>query len=345
MFELLKLEDPEYHKRKEISQSQLKTFMDEPRDYEYYYMGEYRGSGVESKAVGLGSATHKYYLEKEEFWNTYYYADFKMPVNKQQENFINAVFDPEFPRDVVTAYSNFYSVTGKSKAAIEAAAKGLFDTMAGYGKYLKESNGRLVLEPDVWDEVQTLHTHAQYHTIGSKYLFGIEENLAYENEFALIWKSPDSDLLLRCKIDRLIIDLENKKATVIDYKTSRAVSVKQFIYSIRKYKYHIQADFYKSAIEVYLFDLYGTKFDVEFLFIPQNTTRHREILGVVELSKSDLQMAHTKWTEALFDLETCMIKNDFETHPKDFSGKYTVEVFDPNYGKVEEVIKSNLGDY
>lgn len=340
--QILKIEDDIYHAMQEISQSKIIEFIKDPRAYEYLYIIKgVSNPDNDTEATGLGSAAHKWFFEMATFWAAYYLADFKPPSSTHQKAFAHAIFDRELPRDPIDAYKNIYSVKGKGDGVIKAAVDELMVDMAGYGKYLKEGKGRKLISLDVYNRAVDLRNIAEQHAEAAPLLFGIKDGLEYENEFVIIWKSPYSDLYLRSKIDRLILDKKNKKAIVVDYKTTRAVSIRQFIYSVRKYKYHIQADFYKTAVEKYLYAAYGVNYDVEFVFIPQNTSLHNQVLGVIELCETDLQVGHSEWSQALIDMDTCLTKNDFEMHPKSVSGRYVIETFDPNYKKLEEAVEGN----
>ena len=267
-----------YALHKFVSQSSLKTFLKSPHDYHWQYvLGNNGWAG--SPAATLGSLVHCLILEPQLVDQQYFIYD-----------------EDQRPEPDKTMASNLNKAW---KAALERGA---------------QETGVTVVSQDVYAKADAMLQKLCNFPLASNYFFPDGEatgELTVLTEQAIFWKNDCSDLALKSKLDRMVIDWQpgDKHGTclVLDYKTTSAANTQEFGWSVKKYGYDIQAAFYEDAARSYLEVNYpGITFDIQVLFIPQRTTAPYPVLGVLELDQQTLQAARTKYERALQELEGCL---------------------------------------
>ena len=307
--------DKEYHELNAISQSSLKTFIENRKLYEYcYVLG--LGTSKSSKAMDLGSVNHTLIFEPEEFHNRYAYFEGQLPTaSANMQKFYELVFADEVAMTKEDAYCNCYSTKGKKAEQIKTLATDLYHSLLPYYKFQKEHGGKELLAPD--DErvargmVEVLYQH---EGVRKTLLAGRCSNTyQFFKELVITTTLPHlSKRLLKGKIDEMHLDLENQVVYAYDYKTTRAKNTDSFKGSARFYGYDIQESFYVVLIKDWVKRNFNVDVRVIFRFIPQLNVVPYNVLDVVEFEESDREYAYTKWSEALKELDACLDSGQFD---------------------------------
>jgi hypothetical protein len=145
-------------------------------------------------------------------------------------------------------------------------------------------------------------------------VFGNTDKLFICNEFEIYWTTPTG---LECKsmIDRIIIDHENKKVTLIDLKTTSHLP--DFKDKFMEYKYYRQMAFYWMAIYWYFKNNLPDKNIDEYLketFVVAIGTKDPIEVKVFEITERRL-------TEGLIEIEPLL--RELEWHFKEDKWDYT----------------------
>jgi PDDEXK-like domain of unknown function (DUF3799) len=269
-----KVPEPDYYNLPNtfVSQSSLKQFIKSPQSYHWQYvLGNDGWAG--SAASNLGSLVHCMLLEPHLVEQQYYLHD--------------EAYRPE-----------------PDKTMASNANKQWKATMCAYAV----AAGQQLVTKELYSQADAMLQKLCEHELAMHYFItGLGLDSVHLKEQAVFWRNDCSDLPLKSKLDILLIDLAAGKAWVVDYKTTSACNSQEFGWSVKKYGYDIQAAFYQDAARSYLQDNYpGITFDIQVLFIPQNTKAPYQVLGVYELDADTLRKARATYERALQELEGCL---------------------------------------
>lgn len=214
--------------------------------------------GLKASYLDKGTMIHMYILQPDEFWAHYRILDFDTPSSKQQQLFANNLADTvEIDPDLalIKAYSEAYSIKGKSDDKILLEAKELAKKLDNYIEYLKtekQTDMKVISFADL-NMLKTIKQNIEKHKKANELLYNLPETCEQHNEFHINWEFPKlfENYQLPCKslIDRICIDHTEKKITLIDLKTTADVC--NFEHSIEEYDYRRQLSFYWLAIHWY----------------------------------------------------------------------------------------------
>lgn len=262
--------DAEYYSLPYVSQSSLKLFLRSPAEYQYQYVQK-QGGGVSTGATSLGSLVHCMLLEPSEVDNRY--VGYNENVRPEPEK---------------TMASNLNKAW---KASLVEKVR---------------EEGIILVQSSMLDVADTMTQIVCAHPLASGLLFPQEEGLVVHTELSILWRSEASELDLKSKVDRVVIDLAARTCTVLDYKTTSATNLVEFGWSVKKYGYDVQAAFYEDAVKSWLEETYpGIVFTITVLFIPQKSAPPYQVLGVCELDRETTRSAREKYEDALRELEGC----------------------------------------
>jgi len=255
---------PEYFQREEISNSDLTNIRTSPKTFLMKKQGQMNKS---SKSMELGTLIHKWNLEPELFAM----ADVE-PVTGKMGKYIQAMseltmgleLDEKGLREMGdTAYmlAQFKESNTKKTTAFKS-----FLTKPenqAYFKFLETSNGKLLMTQQDKNIVEGCSLGIRSHVVANKLVFN--EDLECHNEKEIYFQQHG--VMCRSKLDRIIIDHENKKVTMVDLKTSRDdvygectkvadtgflsrdYHATGFMFACLRYSYYRQIAFYENALK------------------------------------------------------------------------------------------------
>jgi hypothetical protein len=228
-------------------------------------MRKQREIQTKSAAMELGTLIHKYTLEPD----TFIVADAE-PVGGKMGEYIKAYYELEksgTPEDKISdlAYQMAgYKPSYSKPETILKSFKKKEENIKFYN-FLKESSTKISLSQKDKQIIDGCHMSLQGHVVSNKLLFlSPEGNSEVFNEKEIFFTMEDVDC--KSKLDRLIVDHDNKTVTVIDLKTTsnqvygechplgtntgyliRDWYVTGFMYSCVQYSYYRQLAFYIQA--------------------------------------------------------------------------------------------------
>lgn len=268
-----------------------------------------------------GTMIHEYLLQPEEFQKDYVVWDKSRPFSAQQEKFCQALantLEIEPDKAVLSAYKEAYSTAGKSDDKMLSEGLKIASTLKDYIDFLKLNDGRIMISPSDAKMLEKIKQNVKNHKLAWKLLwplstFGYEQDGTYTSdtinawhEFHINWEylEPYGDYGeqsnetghsgvygIQCKslLDSLTLDFKNKKATIMDLKTT--AKLWHFEESIEMYDYLRQLCYYKMAVMWYLREECNEdpgKWTIEFYIIGIDTTGSNEI-RVFSISRFEVQ--------------------------------------------------------
>ena len=213
-----------------------------------------------------GTMIHEYLLQPEEFQKDYVIWDKSRPSSAQQEKFCQAYassLEIEPNKAVLEAYKAAYSTKGKTEETMLSEGSKIASTLKDYIDYLKSGDQRIMIGPYDYQMLKKIRNNIEAHKLAWKLLWPLEDSIgpkiltddgpvdaikAY-HEFHINW---DYEGKIKCKslLDSLTLDFKNKKATIMDLKTT--AKLWHFEESIEMYDYLRQLDYYSMAVRWYL---------------------------------------------------------------------------------------------
>lgn len=232
----------------------------------------------------IGDQIHMFFLEKEAFNNKYVFLDYTSPSTEQQKIFCHSYIESD---NLIEAYKKAYSVKNKSEKKIIEEATKLKDKFNDYIENIKiSSQDKLVLTSSMNSLLSALDNSIQNHQLANKLLNN--NTLEAYNEKALFFKPKDFNIQCKSKIDRYIIDKENKVIKLVDLKTT--ANIYEFEESIFKFNYKRQLAFYWLAlINYYLEEKTNiTDYTFETYIIALNKDIAMPIVKVIKFRETDI---------------------------------------------------------
>ena len=254
---------PEYFSREEISNSDLTNIRISPKTFLMKKQGQMKST---SASMELGTLIHKWNLEPELFAM----ADVE-PVTGKMGKYIQAMSELTMGLDLdekglremgETAYmlaqfkENSLKKTTAFKSFIDKPEN------QAYYKFLLTSNGKILMTQQDRNVVEGCSLGIRSHVVANKLIFN--EDLEAHNEKEIYFEQYG--VMCRSKLDRIIIDHDNKKVTMVDLKTSRDdvygectkvadtglltrdYHATGFMYTCLRYSYYRQVAFYENAL-------------------------------------------------------------------------------------------------
>ena len=287
---------PYYEDRTRISNSNIGWFLQKGPAYLHKMLTD---PPPEEKNYVLerGSMIHMYLLQPEEFQKTYVVWDKSRPSSAQQEKFCQELantLEIEPNRAILSAYQAAYSTKGKSEETMLSEGLKIASTLKDYIDFLKLHDGRTMISPYDAQMLEKIKQNVQNHKLANKLVWPTEEFKKYgygwedvmnecetHHEFHINWTyyvKMAAGVECKSLLDSLTLDFKNKKATIMDLKTTQKLW--HFEDSIDQYDYCRQLCYYYQAAVWYL--KYELKEDpnswtFEFYIIGIDTTGSYEI--------------------------------------------------------------------
>jgi len=245
-----------YYNDKAISQSQLTNLASGPKYFKNKL--EYK---LESDALTLGSIVDIMLTEPDNLYEIYVVNEYTKPTGQLGE-YIDAIFKGFSEEEA-------YNIAGFKQKKIDAV-KELFksDECQNYYKFLLSSKDKKVISKEEYDKANKIVTSLLTNRFTSKY-FNCDDTECL-TQLELYWKYKDFDC--RSRLDIVKINHKDKTILPIDVKTS-GKSTYNFLESIIRFRYDLQASFYTEALQWYIDnkeEYKGYKL-LPFLFIVEHT--------------------------------------------------------------------------
>ena len=270
-----------------------------------------------------GTLIHMYLLQPEEFRNTYVVWDKSRPTSAQQEKFCQELVSSveiEPNKAILSAYKEAYSTKGKSEDSMLSEGLKIASTLKDYISYLKDPERKQMISPSEYQMLKKIRSNVEAHKLAWKLLRNVDDaaeltDLEAHHEFHINWEwemllehsgdeNPPEFLHVSCKslLDSLTLDSKNKKATIMDLKTT--AKLWHFEDSIEMYDYCRQVAYYKKAVQWYLQNERNedfAKWTFEYYIIGIDTTGSNEI-RVFKIEESSVQSRMLTINKALCDI-------------------------------------------
>jgi hypothetical protein len=257
------MSEQNYYAKESISNSDLGTLKISPRQF---VMRKQREMQTKSAAMELGTLIHKFTLEPE----TFIIADVE-PVKGKMGDYIQAYYELEksgMEEDKISEMAYAHSQYKPSHSKPETVLKSFKnkEENVAYYEFLKKADGKIALGAKDKQVIEGCLTSLREHVVSNKLLFSEnEENVEGLNEKEIYFTQEGVEC--KSKLDRIIVNHNNKTVTVVDLKTTSSqvygecVPVKEktgislmrdwhvtgFMYSCLQYSYHRQLAFYTNA--------------------------------------------------------------------------------------------------
>ena len=260
------MSEENYYGREEISNSDLGELKVSPRRF---VMRKQHEMQTKSGSMQLGTLIHNFTLEPDKF----IMADVE-PVGGKMGEYIKAYFELEkvgTPEDQIPGMAYQMSGYKPSHSKPETVLKSFQkkEENIKFYEFLKAADGKIALNDKDKRIIQGCITSLRAHVVANKLLFQDNvENVEYFNEKEIYFKQEDVDC--KSKLDRMIVDHDNKTVTIVDLKTTssqvygectplpkklktglliRDWHVTGFMYSCIQYSYYRQLAFYINAAQ------------------------------------------------------------------------------------------------
>lgn len=269
-----------------------------------------------------GTMIHEYLLQPEEFQKDYVVWDKSRPFSAQQEKFCQALantLEIEPNKAILSAYKEAYSTAGKSDDKMLSEGLKIASTLKDYIDFLKLNDGRIMISPSDAKMLDKVKQNVKNHKLAALLLWprGNDDYSAKPeddvknidcitwHEFHINWEylEPYGDYGeqpnetghsgvygIQCKslLDSLTLDFKNKKAIIMDLKTT--AKLWHFEESIETYDYCRQLMYYTLAVDWYLENELNEKsneWEYEYYIIGIDTTGSNEI-RVFKIEQNDV---------------------------------------------------------
>jgi len=267
-----------------VSNSSLNLLKKSVRKFKKFIDGDYKEENT--SYYDIGTAVHMAILEPERYEVEVVAMDYTIPKSTKQKKFCEDFIEfRKQKKKVVTSYLEAYAnnyITTKNKEKWMPKAEALYKEMKPYIKYLVTSPNKLVISTKIRDNIKDIKEGIKVHQMASKLLldpFIVDDGTLRFNELQILWEWKG----VPCKsmLDRLLVDKENKKISIVDVKTTSNIS--EFKESFKKYGYARQLAFYSLALYAKIEEITGIKkeeledYQLEFLIvaIDKNSTEIR----------------------------------------------------------------------
>lgn len=322
---------PYYEDMSRISNSNIGWFLNKGPDYLHKMLTD-PPPEEKNPILERGTMIHEYLLQPEEFQKDYVIWDKSRPSSAQQEKFCQALassLEIEPNRAVLEAYKTAYSTKGKTEETMLSEGSKIASTLKDYIDYLKSGDQRIMIGPYDYQMLKKIRNNFKAHKLAWKLLWPLEDSIgpkiltddgpmdavkAY-HEFHINWEwemllehsgseAPPEFLHVSCKslLDSLTLDFTNKKAIIMDLKTT--AKLWHFEESIEMYDYCRQLAYYTKAVQWYLKNECNedfAKWTFEYYIIGIDTTGSNEI-RVFKIEESSVRSRMLTINKALCDI-------------------------------------------
>lgn len=279
-----------YREHENISNSDIKAY--EKLGPEIFYLVKYEGKQLDgynpdANHFILGDALHTLALEEHLYKDKFVVVDSKVPSGKIAE-FVKVLAETELGGEEV----NLEEIRKKVdlKYSVDRILKEInTEEMIAYKNNLlsRPLGAKIISVDDNKLVLDTLDALKKYK-LSNDLLFKINENEEYHNEFEIYSTLHCYGIPFKAKgkLDRAIINKKEKKAIIIDIKTTESIAF--FQYSYTKLKYYRQLAYYKRLLDAYLYEPgMSESYNITCIIIAVEM-RSYPVIRVFEVGKRDL---------------------------------------------------------
>lgn len=310
-----------YYDSEAISQSKIKKFIESKTEYKSIYVDKYKES-KDSENMKFGRFHHDYFYQFNTLSNKYIVVSDSDIVGGMMGEFIVKVSEGLTKEEAYTLckFKQSYDTT------IKAFDKP--DNQKYYNLLLQAQGKTIVSDID--------------RTVAKK----MKQIYIAENEFLrtalvnqwmifpeqeIFFKSSICDLELKMKADQIYIKPDFSEVIIEDNKGTEDLNLKEFVNTIKRYRYDIQQSFYKVGVIHWIeekFNKIVPYHQIKFVFIPQRKQYPYEIIDFIEIDSFSEDKAYNDWTTALLDLEHCLITGNWDKDKSSYEeGRKIIKVW------------------
>ena len=312
----LNLSESDYRTFKAISYSTIKSYLSkgpisliaEPQE--------------ETESMAFGTLIDTMLTKRESLHDIYYFADIPSIPPKLAEVFklakeegidLISIDDTKLGTLLFRAdyYSNYKPETKINKFREDSRELLAIQTTA---------NNRIIVPNCDYEEANTLYKSIINAPFAEVYFPEINDDIEifYQIQFTTLF----NNIPVKCMFDKIIVDHIKKYITIIDFKTTSDPEI-DFIRSVYKYKYYIQAELYRYILSNILDeDEYYTDFTISpFTFIVGNRVNLCPIAWEYPLDAN-----HTDWMIAIKDIDTNFKTGQFKYYPSVLDNKAILQL-------------------
>jgi hypothetical protein len=206
--------------------------------------------------------------------------------------FVSKRFPPKESRafDIGTAAHDLLAGGGNVVRVIpeKRLAKNRARSGASYQRWVETHPGKIDLKREEWASVKTMANNVRRHPQLARMM-----DRAIGREVAIAWTDEETGLELRAYID--LLTGWDTGTIVVDYKTTRCETPREFSRSVLDYGYHFQAAWYTEAVRQLGYDV------IAFLVVTVDKSPAHEC-RVYQLSQRAIDLGHRKMRETLAEL-------------------------------------------
>jgi len=265
----------------------------------------------------FGGAVHCRLLENKEFANRYFVSAANSPSNVVQKKFCTllSVHKKIDDKSLVSAYKLSYSTEKMKEEDILKKAKELYETYSEYVSEQRNKGDKIELTSYEYDSILAIERNILFNARAKELLFS--KNDTENNEFIIFFTFRE--IKFKSKIDRFIIDVENKTITIIDIKTHSPKREgsnlqKSFEKSFFEFNYDRQLYLYTTAVVSHFIEKYPEEdlslYKIEQKIILIKANFDNEVL-VINLDESILNSGEENFNKA-FDMYNYYEANGYD---------------------------------
>jgi len=201
----------------------------------------------------------------------------------------------------VEYYSNYKPDTKLVKFSLESC---------DYVDAFDKAAGRIIISTDTYNTASNIVNAILNAPFKDVYLLEDSGDIEVYNQIQFSTKF--GELEVKCMFDRIIVNHSNKTITPIDFKITGENEL-NFVKSVYKYKYYIQAELYRYILSNILDeDNYYSDFTVlPFTFIVCN-----DVFLCPIAWQYPIESTHMDWMEAIKDIDTNFKTKQFKYFPR-----------------------------
>jgi len=212
----------DYHSRPELSHSQFMKFVEEPETFSDAFLGEPDPDAPDPVHFAFGKQVEHFLFHDEVPGNPVVIPNEKLSRRKRAGTW----FDKnQIEYDPMNDDHHSFAKSGSAYKEFVEANKGR--------TVMTEQEHRELVEP-----LEKITANVREHTKAKALLYG--DSLRH---IAIVFTCPFTGILLRCQLDSLSL-----QKVVVDYKTAARNDHWNFAADFYKWKYHLQATWYREAI-------------------------------------------------------------------------------------------------
>lgn len=323
MKQFLETKETDYYQRPEISNSDLTKFSEEGAASLREYKAKHLGSEP-TPFMDLGTKVHSYILEPNQFKEQYACCA-ELPGPKMAK-FIEYLTNNDSD-DLDRIHKEAYNYAGFSISLTKVLTDLKQPENQLYYQHMLTNKGKTLLSFEDMKICSDVHKVLLDNRYASKYL-NLDEmfdgtNVKTFTELEVYWPflidNTDVDDIglpteVKCKskIDKVVVDWDSKKVTVVDFKTT-SKPIRAFIENYKTYRIYRQLAFYLDAIKWYLnstSNLDTSEWKYEAIIVAV-TVRDPIVCKVFKPLPIDLEMGKEEYSSILRKLSKHIISGDW----------------------------------